>query len=64
MHSNGLFVAISYGSNTNVQTSVDGIQWKEIECPDYMKWTSVAYGNDKYVALADSYDKRLVVKME
>tara|TARA_B100000035_G_scaffold23938_1_gene18831 strand:+ start:123 stop:19874 length:19752 start_codon:yes stop_codon:yes gene_type:complete len=64
VYSNGLFVAISYGSNTNVQTSVDGIQWKEVECPDYMKWTSVAYGNDMYVALADSYDKRLVVTSE
>ena len=29
-----------------------------------LKWTSVAYGNDKYVALADSYDKRLVVTSE
>lgn len=48
-YGNGIFVAV--GFNT-ILTSADGVTWTSQKCPTAVPLTSVAFGNDLYVAVS------------
>ena len=50
----GKFVAVGSGSSANVLYSTDGINWTTSLITGGLAWTSVIYGNDRFVAV--SYD--------
>jgi alpha-tubulin suppressor-like RCC1 family protein len=52
------FVAVAiYGDyGNNIATSTDGISWTTHNTGDNQRWGSLAYGDGKYVLLADGWD--------
>lgn len=48
---NRRFVVVAYGSSVAL-VSVDGINWSQVVMPTSAYWTSVCYGNGKYLAVA------------
>ena len=47
------FVTIGYNSDKAIYSS-DGINWNQTTLPNQRLWNSIAYGNGKYVAVAES----------
>ena len=54
-YGNGRFVAVN-GSSDSVRSmySNDGITWQASGLPQSATWTAIAYGGDRFVALASS----------
>jgi hypothetical protein len=50
-YGDGKFVAVSYYSNKGAYSN-DGLNWVETTLPSTSSWNGVAYGNNKYVAVA------------
>ena len=50
-------MALSSAGTKHVAYSTDGINWTESTLPIQGQWTSVCYGNDKFVAVATNSDK-------
>ena len=53
-YGNGLFVAVSQGSDNQVMTSPDGINWTTRTPANDNNWSSVTYGNGLFVAVSYS----------
>ena len=49
----GIFVAISYGSNTAI-TSSDGIAWSSYTTTTEAAWEGITFGNNLFVAVAEN----------
>ena len=52
-YGNGVFVAVSYSSNTSVTSTDNGVTWTQHDMPDG-DWCSVAYGDGVFVAVSSS----------
>ncbi|MCL1911801.1 MAG: hypothetical protein FWG13_06320, partial [Leptospirales bacterium] len=57
-------VAAPYGggNNTKAAYSIDGIKWKQTKIPEADGWSSVCYGNGKFVAVGSYLDYDAPVK--
>jgi len=53
-HGGGLFVAVNHNGSPEVIISTDGINWTGVAEPTTRSWINVAYGNGKFVAVAES----------
>ena len=56
----GIFVAVPEWSSM-VTYSYDGINWAHVQAIDHLNWTSIAYGNGKFVAFSETYDSKLKI---
>lgn len=52
-YGNGRFVALGFNSNVSAY-STDGLTWTYTTLPSSNFWESIAYGNEKFVAIAPS----------
>ena len=53
-HGGDVFLAISEDTGTAAATSADGINWTSRTLPESQTWTSIAYGDGKFVVMAQS----------
>ena len=61
VYGNGVFVAVGQTGTDRIAISSDAITWELITAPALTTWISIAYGDEKFVALASSGVNQLMV---
>jgi hypothetical protein len=50
---NGIYVAVGYGDEIGIST--DAINWQLVEAPSNTLWTTIAFGQNKFVSLSVNF---------